>query len=137
MSDLVVDSVSPSGVDCGDGAVVDVWSDVGGGEVEPAGAVEGVFGGARGVAGGQQGVLVAVTAGAVEGEAPPADGVCVAQVQQLGPFTVGQFGLYVGEGSAVADVQALQLHTPGVGDLPRLEEVRHPSRDGFLQLVGE
>ena len=57
---LVVLAGSPSGVVSG----FDV------GEVEAAGAVEGVLGGADGVAVGEDGVLVAVAAGEVDREAP-------------------------------------------------------------------
>ena len=54
---------------------VNPWGSIepGGGvaEVEAAGAVDGFFGGAGGLAAGQDGVFVAVSAGQVDGEAPP------------------------------------------------------------------
>ena len=125
----LVGFVCPSVGDRRAGVVPGAWSDVGGGEVEPTGAVECVCGGARGAAGGQQGVLVAVAAGVVEGEAPSADGAGVAQPYQLDPFAVGELGFHVGEGAAVADVQLLQLRPGGAGVLV---EALPPARAGCV-----
>ena len=62
----------------------------------------------------------------VEGEAPSADGAGVTQPHQLELFAVGEFGFHVGEGSAVADVQLLQLWPCGAGVLAEAPFQREP-----------
>src|SRR3954467_1658998 len=90
---LVLLSVETSGVWHPGGGVV---------EVEAAGAVEGLLGGAGGGAAGQDGVFVVVRAGAVEGEAPAGGRADIAQAAQLEHLAVGQDPVDVGEAGAVA-----------------------------------
>jgi hypothetical protein len=71
-------------------------------EVQPAGAVQGFFGGAGVQAGWQDGVLVAVAAGEVDGEAPPAGRPAVAEPAQRESLLVGELAVDIGELTAEA-----------------------------------
>lgn len=100
----MVGAGGPSGVDSKVGVVSGVWSDVRGGEAEAASAVQGTFGAVSEAAGGQEGVLVLVGVGEVEGEDPGGGGSAVAQTHQFDAVAVGQFVVHVGELASVADV---------------------------------
>ena len=86
-------------------------------EVEAAGGVEGVFGGAGEVAGGQDGVFVPVFAGQVDREAPAGCGSAVSQPHQRLGVAVGQASSDVGERAAESDVDAGEFRPafPGPG----------------------
>src|SRR4029453_7489630 len=71
-------------------------------EVQPAGAVQGFFRGAGVQAGWQDGVLVAVAAGEVDGKGPPAGRPPVAGTGQRESLLVGEFTLDIGELTAEA-----------------------------------
>src|SRR5918996_846292 len=59
-------------------------------EVQPAGAVEGFFGGTDRIAAWQDGVFVSVLAGQVDGKAPPVGIAAIAQPAQGQGSAVGQ-----------------------------------------------
>src|SRR6266516_7676290 len=123
---LVVASGSPSGVDVGAGLVVRrfaVGSDVGDGEVQVAGAVQGVLGGASKAAGGQDGILVAVLAGQVDRKPPACGRPAVAQAAQWQDLTVVELPAHIGEGASEPRLHAVQLGPVlvGVDGQPLLE----------------
>src|SRR5215218_5671547 len=72
------------------------------GEVQPAGAVQGFFRGAGVQAGWQDGVLVAVAAGQVDGKAPPAGRPAIAEPAQRESLLVGELAVDIGELTAEA-----------------------------------
>src|ERR1022692_513698 len=78
-------------------------------EVEAAGGVEGVLAGADGQAGGEDGFVVVVVAGAVDRELPLVGGADVAQPAEPERGGVGQGRFDVAEGPAVAYLQAGDL----------------------------
>ena len=73
------------------------------GEVEAAGAVEGLCGGPGWLAGGQVAVLVIVVAGAVDGEVPRAGVAYLAQAAQRQLWSAGQLPGDIGELAAETD----------------------------------
>src|SRR6266498_1419811 len=93
------------------------------GEVQVAGAVQGVLGGASKAAGGEDGVLVAVLAGQVDREPPACSGPAVAQAAQRQDLTVLQFPAHIGEGASETRLHAGQLGPvlQGMGGQPLLE----------------
>src|SRR5438067_7084185 len=78
-------------------------------EVEAAGAVEGFLRGAGREATGQDGLLVVVVAGAVDGEAPAGGGSGVAESAERQGGAVGELAGDVGELAVVADGDAGEL----------------------------
>src|SRR4030095_14306635 len=83
-------------------------------EVQPAGAVQGLFRGAGVQAGWQDGVLVAVAAGEVDGKAPPAGRPAVAEPAQREALLVGELAVAIGELAAEAQVDGGQGGAVGV-----------------------
>src|SRR5215211_2551308 len=77
-------------------------------QVQPAGAVQGFFRGAGVQTGRQDGVLVAVAAGEVDGKAPPAGRPAVAEPAQRESLLVGELAVDIGERTAEAEVDGGQ-----------------------------
>ena len=106
----MVAPVSSSGVGSGPGGGVV--------EVEPAGAVEGFFGGADVVSAWEDGVFVAVAAGEVDREAPTVGGAAVAQAEQWQGGAVGQLSADVGEAAVVGGWSGRPVVDSGVWPWP-------------------
>src|SRR5215212_5920223 len=78
------------------------------GEVEPAGAVQGLLGRADRQAAGQDRILVAVPAGQVDGESQQVGRACVAQPAQRQHLPAAELAVDVGEAASEPHLDAGQ-----------------------------
>ena len=93
-------------------------------EVDGAGGVEGFLGGAGRASGVQQGVLVAVVGGGVDGEAEGVGGAAVAEPEQRDLLAVAEHAGDVGEAAVVPGPDFGQLRPVGLG------VIQQPQDDG-------